>query len=276
MRPLVSILVPSYNAQEWIAETIQSALAQTWLRTEIIVVDDGSTDATLDIARQFESPKLKVIQQENSGSCCARNRALRESQGDYIQWLDADDLLASYKIERQITVAEELADPEVLFASAWGKFHFQPNREKFRSTPLWRDHAPVDWLVLRLANPWIMPISTWLVSRRLTNTAGPWDERLTRNQDGEYFCRLVSLCRYVKFVTNSHFHYRITNSSSVSKSMSPKSWESLSLSIDLETHHLLARENSERTRAACISRLSGAIAFLEAHTPNIFVLGSKN
>ena len=95
---LVSILIPAFNAQESIAETLQSAIAQTWPRKEIIVVDDGSTDATLAIARQFESDSVRVVTQKNQGAAAARNMAFSLSHGDYIQWLDADDLLAPDKI----------------------------------------------------------------------------------------------------------------------------------------------------------------------------------
>ena len=91
MTPLVSILIPAFNAQEWIAETIQSALRQTWPRKEIIVLDDGSADETLVVARRFESDEVRVISQPNQGAAAARNQALALSRGDYIQWLDADD-----------------------------------------------------------------------------------------------------------------------------------------------------------------------------------------
>lgn len=269
MCKLVSILIPAYNAQKWITETIQLALAQTWPQKEIILVDDGSTDNTLKISRQHESSILKVIHQEKSGACCARNRAYKECQGDYIQWLDADDLLAADKIERQLAVAKTQNDPHVLFSSAWGKFYYRQQKAKFRPTPLWRDLDAVDWLVLRLANPWMMPLSTWLVSRHLTHKAGPWDERLLRDQDGEYFCRLVSLCRFVKFVPEARFYYRKANSFSVSKSTSRKIYESISLSVELATNHLLSRENSRRTREACIRRLNMEASMLEPNAPDI-------
>src|SRR5690349_18204647 len=98
MRPLVSILVPAYNAEKWLGDTLRSALAQTWDRKEIIVIDDGSDDRTLSVARSFESDILKVFTQAHQGAAAARNFAFRKSSGDYIQWLDADDLLASDKI----------------------------------------------------------------------------------------------------------------------------------------------------------------------------------
>src|SRR5713101_6428833 len=102
VKPLVSILIPAYNAQSWIGETLQSAISQTWDRKEIIVVDDGSKDDTLAIARQFESCGVRVVTQKNQGAAAARNKAFSLSQGDFIQWLDADDLLASDKITKQL------------------------------------------------------------------------------------------------------------------------------------------------------------------------------
>src|SRR5436309_10735842 len=90
--PLVSILIPAYNAERWIADTVRSALAQTWPRREIIIVDDGSRDQTLQVAQQFASKNVSVVAQENQGASAARNKAFELCQGDYIQWLDADDL----------------------------------------------------------------------------------------------------------------------------------------------------------------------------------------
>jgi hypothetical protein len=83
-RASVSILIPAYNAQEWIADTLRSALAQTWKAKEIIVVDDGSTDRTLSIARGFESAGVRVFTQKNQGAAVARNAAFAHSRGDYI------------------------------------------------------------------------------------------------------------------------------------------------------------------------------------------------
>jgi glycosyltransferase involved in cell wall biosynthesis len=269
MKPLVSILIPAYNSQKWIVDTIQSALAQTWPRKEVIIVDDGSTDGTVNIIRQYESSMLKLIQQENGGACRARNRAYRECQGDYIQWLDADDLLHPHKIERQMIIAEKEATPKVMFASAWGRFYYRPRKAIFRPTPLWRDLDAVEWLILRLSNPWMMQTSSWLVSRWLTNQAGPWDERLKRNQDGEYSCRIISRSDFVRFVSESRVYYRMTNPTRVSKLRSRQALESICLSKDLETRHLLARENSERTRRACINRLNYGVSVLYAEAPDL-------
>ena len=102
MDELVSIIIPAYNAECWISNTILSALSQTWPKKEIIIVDDGSTDNTLTAARRFESEILKVVAQQNKGASAARNKGLRFAQGNYIQWLDADDILAPDKISHQL------------------------------------------------------------------------------------------------------------------------------------------------------------------------------
>jgi glycosyltransferase involved in cell wall biosynthesis len=101
VKPLVSILMPAYNAEETIYCSIRSALGQSWDRKEIIVVDDGSRDRTAEVAGRFGS-KIRLVSTENHGAAAARNRALELSSGDYIQWLDADDILAPDKIERQL------------------------------------------------------------------------------------------------------------------------------------------------------------------------------
>ncbi len=139
MKPLVSILIPAYNSEEWIADTLRSALRQTWQRKEIIVVDDGSRDRTTEVARQLASKQVTVVSIENGGAAAARNHALKLSQGDYIQWLDADDLLAPDKIERQLLALGEAEDKKILLSSPWAYFNYRTNRARFVPTSLWHD-----------------------------------------------------------------------------------------------------------------------------------------
>src|SRR5438477_12641910 len=101
MRPLVSILIPAYNAEPWIADTIQSAIAQTWPRKEIIVVDDGSDDRSLSIAHEFSSRGVLVAPQKKRGAAVARYKAFPLCGGEYVQWLDVGDSLAPTTISRQ-------------------------------------------------------------------------------------------------------------------------------------------------------------------------------
>ena len=135
---------------------------------------------------------VSVVSQDNQGAAAARNKALSLSQGDYIQWLDADDILAPDKIEKQLTVAEEEnLSTSTLLSGPWAYFYHRTKAAKFRPTPLWRDLSPVEWLVRKWRYNLHMQTGTWLISRELTETAGPWDGRLLSNDDGEYLCRVI-------------------------------------------------------------------------------------
>src|SRR5271169_3846889 len=150
MKPLVSILIPAYNAEPWISDTIQSAIAQTWPRKEIIVVDDGSKDRTAAVAQRFASSEVTVVSVENQGAAAARNHALQLSQGNYIQWLDADDLLAPDKIERQLAALQDFDSRRVLLSSPWAYFNYRTNCARFVPSSLWQDLSPLEWFLRKM------------------------------------------------------------------------------------------------------------------------------
>ncbi|MGD1874833.1 MAG: glycosyltransferase family 2 protein [Mastigocoleus sp.] len=253
MTSLVSILIPAYNSEEWISETIESALAQTWSNIEIIIVDDGSVDNTLAIAKKYESAKIKVISQPNKGASAARNTAFREAQGDFIQYLDADDLLAPNKIERQVKLSKN-TNSDFLIAGEWGRFYKDYSEALFIPQILWADMLPVDWLLCVWENHYMMHPAAWLVPRKLAQMAGSWDENLSLDDDGEYFCRVVLASQEVKFCWDAKSYYRSGISGSLSASRSYKAWKSAFLSIELGMKHLLEIENTARTRHACATR----------------------
>jgi len=254
--PLVSICIPTYNSEKWIQETIQSALSQTWKNKEIIIIDDGSIDNTFQIAKEYESKILSVTKQSNSGACAARNKALSIAQGDFIQWLDADDLLAPNKIEEQLIKSDLYTESRILHSSAWTFFYFRIRNIKFIPNLLWQDLSPTDWLTIHFGKKHMMPNNAWLVSRELTELVGNWDERLIINQDGEYFSRVVASSSMINFHPSAKCYYRTGNFNSISKNRSRKASESLGLSLNLCTDYLLNLENSERTRKASINLLN--------------------
>ena len=248
MLDLVSILIPAYKAEAFMAETVRSALNQSWPRKEIIIVDDGSPDRTFEVAKRFESGSVKVVRQDNAGAPAARNTALGLAQGDYIQWLDADDLLHPEKIRRQIRGADSGVTSLTFLTCPWGRFFFDQKRAKFVPDALWRDLGPIDWIVTKFAeNVWMNP-AVWLVSRKLTELAGEWDDRLARSgdDDGEYVCRVVSNSDGVRFSRHARCYYRIGTVGSLNWNMqaSEDSLESLMLSIMLSVEHLLNLEDS--------------------------------
>ena len=270
MNPLVSILIPAYNAQLWIADAINSALCQTWPRKEIIVVDDGSSDGTCAVAEQFSKQGVVVTSQDNRGASAARNRAFSLCHGDYIQWLDADDRLAPDKISKQLEFVESSGNRRLLLSSEWGRFMYRAKRANFVRTALWEDLAPVEWLIRKMSqNVWMQP-GNWLVSRELSEAAGPWDERLSFDDDGEYFCRVLLNCDGVKFISGARVYYRDTGTTSLScYDGTHKKLESAWLSIRLHVEYLRRMEDSERTRRTCVSFLQTWLGWFDPIRPDI-------
>lgn len=252
MPPLVSILVPSCNAALWLSQTLESALAQTWAPTEVIVVDDGSGDDSLAIARSFERRGVQVISQPNAGASAARNRALQATRGDFLQFLDADDLLSPNKIAGQLDVLAERPHGTI-GSCAWGRFHEDPQQARFIDQAVFRDFSPLDFLALAGETGAMMHPSAWLVPRTIAERAGPWNESLSLNDDGEYFCRVVLASTGVAFCAGDDVcsYYRSGVGGSLSQRRDERSRRSQFRSIQLITQRLLAAENSQRTREAC-------------------------
>lgn len=253
MKPLVSILIPAYNAQPWIGEAIQSALAQTWPRKEIIVVNDGSTDRTAQIARSYIA-QIKLISTENRGLSAAVNCALRICQGDYIQELDADDLLLPDKIERQLAALRDGDSKRILLSSPWAPFYHRTHTARFVKNSFWEDLTPVEWLIRKMTEGTHMQNATWLVSRELAEAAGPWDESLQYDQDGEYFARVLAASEGTRFVPGTGILYRVTGMNRISYiGNSNTKKDSLFRSMKLHIKYLRSLEESERVRKACIA-----------------------
>ncbi len=267
---LVSILIPAFNAQDWIADTIRSALAQTWPNKEIIVVDDGSKDQTLSVVRQFAPRGVSVVSQPNQGAAAARNHALALSKGDYIQWLDADDILAPDKIARQIEVLNCCPGKRTLASSAWGRFYHHLDRGRFDPTPLWCDLSPLEWMLRKMEQNIFMQTMSWLVSRELTEAAGPWDTRLLGDDDGEYFCRIMLASDRILFVPEAKSYWRMSGSSSLSYiGRSDKKLEAHFLSMELHVKYLRSLEESDRVRAACLFYLQTWLPCFYPERPDI-------
>jgi len=247
---LVSILIPCHNAERWIAETLESALEQTWKNKESIVVDDGSSDHSSEILKSFEPRGVKVIEQENRGVSAARNRALGEAQGEFIQFLDSDDLIAPDKIEIQMNRLRDEA-PGCVACGAWGRFYDIPQNTRFLPDPVWTDLDPVDWLVTSWSGGGMMASHSWLTPRCVIEKAGKWDETPSPIDDGEFFTRVVLCSCKVLFCLQARSYYRSGLAGSWSKRRTREMVAGTFRSIELSTQHLLGVENNAKTRRAC-------------------------
>jgi glycosyltransferase involved in cell wall biosynthesis len=200
----------------------------------------------------------------------ARNTAFSLAQGDYIQWLDADDILDPRKIESQVQKIKNGLSHRTLLSGAWAYFIYRPSKARFIPTPLWHDLSPVEWLTRKMANNLHMQTDNWLVSRALTEAAGPWDRRLFRDNDGEYFCRVILASDGVQFVPDAKSYYRDVGSKSISHiGGSNKKLDSLLMSLKLHVHYLLSLEDSERTRAACLGYLQTWLHYFYPSRPDL-------
>lgn len=112
----VSIIIPVYQAEKYIAATIQSVLKQTYENFELLIIDDGSPDKSIEICRQFQDPRIKIFRQQNRGLSGARNTGIRNAQGEYLAFLDPDDLWLPEKLEKHVQHLNETPDVGVSFS----------------------------------------------------------------------------------------------------------------------------------------------------------------
>ena len=270
---LVSICIPCYNAEAYVGAAIDSILSQSWAAIEIVVVDDGSTDRSLNIlqARASASKSIKVIHQENKGQCAAANRALEASTGDLIKFFDADDLLSPFSIEAQ--VARLNGRDNVIASSTWGRF-YNDDLTTFCLNPesVWRDMPSLAWLVeaWKGAEP-MMQCALWLIPRSLLERAGNWDESLTLINDFEFFARVLCHAEEVCFTPGARLYYRSGISGSLSSRKSRAAAVSAFHSILKGTNHLLTRRSDPEAKLSCANMMQ---SFVYAFYPEYLDLRS--
>lgn len=249
----VSVLIPMYNAEKYIVATIESVLKQTYHDLEVIIVDDGSTDNSYELARSFESERLHVFKQENRGASAARNLAFEKSTGDLIQYLDADDFLSYNKIESQVEMFRKIGDNRAIISS--GIILFSADLMTSLSIPYRQVstkgyNKPIDLLIDICCERTIVQSSIWLVHRSLIEKVGGWNEHLTLNDDGEYFFRVVAQSSGVHFCSEGVIFYRNTPQS-LSKQVSEKAIKSQLEATRIMTDVMLSLENTSRVKSAC-------------------------
>ena len=214
--PLVSVIIPLYNAEKYIAETIQNVLNQTYQPIEVIIVDDGSKDRSLSVAKSFESEKVKVFSQTNKGASAARNYGLREAKGEFIQFLDADDLLSANKIEEQVKLLMSSNENTIAVCSTAHFFQKEEINQEEISIDDWFEKIgnPVEFII-KLYGGYtgigrMIAVHAWLSPKSIIKRVGYWNESLTVDDDGEFFCRVVleSDCvAYTPFVSGYYRKY---------------------------------------------------------------------
>lgn len=208
---MVSIIIPCFNALPFLKETLKSVENQIYKSIEVIVIDDGSTDGSLDYITYLNQPQIKLVKNPKKGACAARNYGLELAKGDYIQFLDADDLLSAGKIEVQVRQLEQY--PKRVAVCSTVHFYKDPKDGKIVDKDFMiNTNQPQDFLLKLYGgdglNHNMVQTSAWLTPRAVIEKAGLWDETLSKDQDGEYFCRVVMASEGICYAPEVLNYYR--------------------------------------------------------------------
>ena len=264
----VSVIIPVYNAAEFLAETLDSVLSQTYKNLEIICVNDGSTDRSLSVLEKYQD-KIRIIDQENQGQCNAANKGLQAANGDYIKFLDADDLMNQEHISLQVGRLKGKRD--ALTSCEWGRF-YDGNSESatFNPEPVWKDLKSREWITeaLKQENE-MMPGWLWLIPRPLIDKAGGWDERLSLNNDFEFSMRLLLHANEVIFTPGARIYYRSGLANNLAASTSEKAFRAAILSTELGFEHFRKIIKSDNVNPLYANRLQKWVYRMYPHYPDL-------
>ncbi|MEH1780192.1 MAG: glycosyltransferase [Nostoc sp.] len=190
--PKISVIIPAYNSEKTIKQTIQSVLNQTFTNLELIVINDGSQDSTLEVVTQFQDSRIKVFSYANAGGNVSRNRGLHHAVGEFVSFLDADDLWTPDKLQSQLKALQENATAKV----AYGWTDYIDTNGKFILSGK-RINVNGNIYEELLLNNFLENGSNPLIDKKALITLGGFDESLNAAQDWDMWLRLASKFNFV-------------------------------------------------------------------------------
>lgn len=208
---LVSVIIPTYNAEKTILETIESVISQTIKDIEILVIDDGCSDRTLEILSTIKDPRLKVFSYKNGGLPTARNRGIEQAKGDFISFIDADDLWTKDKLELQLAALAN--NPHAKVAYSWTVcMQHQGNKVFFTqgSSPNFAGDVYADLLLVNF----VASGSNILVRRDAIDIVGNFKPELQACEDWDFYLRLAASFNFVVVPKNQIIYRRLAGSMS--------------------------------------------------------------
>lgn len=240
---------------------MKSLLAQSYHELEVIMVDDGSTDNSYTLAKQYESSHVFVLQQKNAGAAVARNTGLAIAKGEYIQFLDAGDVLSEEKIAAQVKALDN--QPGKVAVCNYKQFTtdeelkngIYPDQSSF----IYSSDDPQDFLI----NLWggkgamnFIQTNCWLVPIQIIEKSGGWRAYRCPDDDGEFFARVLLASEGIVYVPGVYNYYHITPGgvNQLSRSGNPTYLKNVLLTIDLKHRYLLNKGNHPQLRKAIASQ----------------------
>lgn len=205
--PLISVVIPAYNCQATIVETLHSVFRQTYSAIEVIVVDDGSNDGTLNLLKGFQDSRLHVVTQANAGVSASRNRGMNLAKGDFVAFLDSDDLWLPKKLSEQMTALQNT--PEAAVAYSWTDYIDQSGA--FLRKGYYCNFSGNVYRRLLLGS-FLESGSNPLIRLSALKTVGGFDESLRTCEDWDLWIRLALAHEFI-VVPEVHVQYRVNPSS---------------------------------------------------------------
>ncbi|ADI85775.2 glycosyltransferase [Geobacter sulfurreducens] len=189
----ISILIPTYNRSRFLADAISSSLAQSYENFEIVVVDDGSTDNTPEIVRGFNESKLRYIIKEHSGAPATRNRCIAEARGEFILWLDSDDVLMPDTLDRYVSMLQQVPDADVLY----GNLVITDEQLRPQRSLMYEDwYGRNSELLARMVHENLIPNPGTLIRKNCFERIGLYDETFRRAHDYQWWSRLIKAANF--------------------------------------------------------------------------------
>jgi glycosyltransferase involved in cell wall biosynthesis len=204
MNQKVSIIIPTYNSAEYIAETLDSAFAQTYKNCEIIVIDDGSTDNTKEVLQSYMS-KIKYIYKENGGVSSARNVGIENAEGEYIAFLDSDDIWLPEKLEKQMERFKSEPDLGLVYSDCI-RFNENGIEQSKRIVNRYFEGN----IFIKLLEGYVLPTSTVVVKRSCFSIADHFNESLMVSEDYDMWLR-ISKHYNIGYAKGPLVKYRVRN-----------------------------------------------------------------
>lgn len=256
--PLISVLIPCFNAERYVEDSLESVLSQTYKRIEVIVVDDGSADKSCEIVGGFRDRGVRLIRQESAGAAAARNRAFKASSGDFVMFLDADDVIGERHLAALIDRCQN--SQRCVSMSQWDRFYTVRDEAEFPVRQSYHDDDGVSWLVSEFARARGMTqAGMFLIPRVLMDEFGLWNETCSFRDDFEFFFRIISKSQGVRFAPEARLYYRSGVPNSLSRRRDANAVCGAFAGLVLGTEHLIEAEDSARTRRVCANILQDFI-----------------
>jgi glycosyltransferase involved in cell wall biosynthesis len=270
MTPFISVIIPVFNAERYIGQSIQSVLGQTFPDFELLVINDGSTDASESVIGRFSDQRIRYFNKPNEGQCRTLNLGIAESKGRYIKFLDADDYLNQDHLSALVARLQTIPDKEqteVLYLCKWQRFSGIRDLWPMGYRPEWRDAEAATFIEKALGNgPDMLPAWQWLIPKVIIESSGGWNEDLGLGNDFEFSIRLILASRRIVFCEGAIVYYRSDLRANMSSDTSLKTILSVLHASRIGIENILSTYNSQEIRRVCADKL---MAWLISYYPYI-------